>query len=259
MGSHSLLQGNLPRDWTQVSCIAGRFFYHLTHQGSPKAVLNSCNGIHPLILCSDEETGPLRFFLLSKGLVPWWIDSRMQMSTQVSHFYMSHLLYHAGIILEPITGLLFPFIGHCLMEKAWSGGSRGTESIQHCWSHTEFSLRATSITVPWSPLQLRNAQPQRLYWSALFIYVKAKWKLGCKILVLHCAQREHRLWSQQIWVKILVLPLANPGNMNKWLHITDHQAFYLKPALIIPKEYQGLFFRYQGLLIPISRTVIRNY
>ena len=25
-----------PRDWTQVSCSAGRFFYHLSHQGSPK-------------------------------------------------------------------------------------------------------------------------------------------------------------------------------------------------------------------------------
>ena len=24
-----------PRDWTQVSCIAGRFFYHLSHQGNP--------------------------------------------------------------------------------------------------------------------------------------------------------------------------------------------------------------------------------
>ena len=24
-----------PRDWTQVSCIAGRFFYHLSHWGSP--------------------------------------------------------------------------------------------------------------------------------------------------------------------------------------------------------------------------------
>ena len=80
---------------------------------------------------------------------------------------------------------------------------------------------------------------------------KPKWKLGCKILVLHCAQREHRLWSQQIWVKILVLPLANPGNMNKWLGITDHQAFYIKTELIIPKDYQGLFFS-------ISRIVDTN-
>ena len=36
VGSHSLLQGIFqPRDWTQVSCIVGRFFYHLSHQGSP--------------------------------------------------------------------------------------------------------------------------------------------------------------------------------------------------------------------------------
>ena len=24
-----------PRDWAQVSCIAGRFFYQLSHKGSP--------------------------------------------------------------------------------------------------------------------------------------------------------------------------------------------------------------------------------
>ena len=28
-----------PRDWTWVSCIAGRFFYHLSHQGSPPSFL----------------------------------------------------------------------------------------------------------------------------------------------------------------------------------------------------------------------------
>ena len=26
-----------PRDQTQVSCITGRFFYHLSHQGSPES------------------------------------------------------------------------------------------------------------------------------------------------------------------------------------------------------------------------------
>ena len=39
VGSHSLLQARgsfQPRDWTRVSCIAGRFFYHLSHQGSPE-------------------------------------------------------------------------------------------------------------------------------------------------------------------------------------------------------------------------------
>ena len=36
VGCHSLLQGSSqPRDWTGVSCIVGRFFYHLSHQGSP--------------------------------------------------------------------------------------------------------------------------------------------------------------------------------------------------------------------------------
>ena len=29
-------ESSQPRDWTQVSCIAGGFFYHLNHQGSPK-------------------------------------------------------------------------------------------------------------------------------------------------------------------------------------------------------------------------------
>ena len=37
-----------PRDWTQVSCIAGRFFYHLSHQGrssvySRDEKLSSCS------------------------------------------------------------------------------------------------------------------------------------------------------------------------------------------------------------------------
>ena len=39
VGSHSLLQARgsfQPRDWTCVSCIAGRFFYHLSHQESPQ-------------------------------------------------------------------------------------------------------------------------------------------------------------------------------------------------------------------------------
>ena len=27
-----------PRDWTWVSCIAGKFFYHLSHQGSPSNI-----------------------------------------------------------------------------------------------------------------------------------------------------------------------------------------------------------------------------
>ena len=37
IGSHALLQRIFPtRDRTQVSCISGGFFYHLSHWGSPR-------------------------------------------------------------------------------------------------------------------------------------------------------------------------------------------------------------------------------
>ena len=35
---------SLPRDWTRVSCIADRFFYHLSHQGSNRLASCLCYG-----------------------------------------------------------------------------------------------------------------------------------------------------------------------------------------------------------------------
>ena len=52
VGCHSLLQGIFrPRDQTQISCIVGRFFNHLSHQGSPTStIVNSLPPISHSIL-----------------------------------------------------------------------------------------------------------------------------------------------------------------------------------------------------------------
>ena len=49
-----------PRDGTQVSCVAGGCFYHLSHQGSPKQII--------LILASRAEVFPLRSQQKKSGL-----------------------------------------------------------------------------------------------------------------------------------------------------------------------------------------------
>ena len=36
-----------PRNKTWVSCISGKFFYHLSHQGSPESMLSSNSSLYP--------------------------------------------------------------------------------------------------------------------------------------------------------------------------------------------------------------------
>ena len=61
MSSHSLLQGSSqPRDWTWVSCIAGRFFYCVSQEGSPlyynvNAFINFLNLFHFYKILPDKQ------------------------------------------------------------------------------------------------------------------------------------------------------------------------------------------------------------
>ena len=62
---HSLLQRSTqPRDWTQVFYIAGRFFYHLSHQGI-HFIYNCVKELHPIIyfhicVCKRESSSTWR-------------------------------------------------------------------------------------------------------------------------------------------------------------------------------------------------------
>ena len=62
---HSLLQRSTqPRDWTQVFYIAGRFFYHLSHQGI-HFIYNCVKELHPIIyfhicVCKGESSSTWR-------------------------------------------------------------------------------------------------------------------------------------------------------------------------------------------------------
>ena len=83
-----------PRDWTQLSCIAGRLFYHLSHQGSPEleelkaqklkeganrlgSFLLCCPVVEPCLGVGDRL--PHRGFLL---IIGGWRDQETRLHLQ---------------------------------------------------------------------------------------------------------------------------------------------------------------------------------
>ena len=94
-----------PRDWTQVSCIADRFFYHLSHQGSQILTDTKVNKRH----CPSCVSG-------STGVLPRKL---------------------VGIIFDVMHTVLYK---RCLYNRAWRhrwkavslSDVKGTLHIQHC-------------------------------------------------------------------------------------------------------------------------------
>ena len=70
VGSHSLLQGIFqPRDQTQVSCIAGRFFHRLSHEGSLYIYVCMCIYIYIYIYIYNILFQSLFHYRLLRGIV----------------------------------------------------------------------------------------------------------------------------------------------------------------------------------------------
>lgn len=95
-----------------------------THKQSWNPVIKS---MHSCIFQMRKVTHWLslsfqRFTWVSQWMPEWELAHRSLLCAPI--YYR-----HAGIILEPITGLLFPLPGHCLVEKGLSGGPKATENI----------------------------------------------------------------------------------------------------------------------------------
>ena len=65
------------RDWTQVSCITSGFFYHLSHQGSPKCINTTINvALHlentwSMLVEDPLEDGLATHSSILAGKIPW--------------------------------------------------------------------------------------------------------------------------------------------------------------------------------------------
>ena len=118
-----------PKDRTQVSCIAGRFFYHLSHQGSPR-ILEWVD--HPFSRGSSwirNQTGVsctavwffsswLSAYLRLLVSLPTVLIPACDSSSPAFHMmYSAYKLYKQGDKIEP-GSLLFQF-GTSLFFHIW--------------------------------------------------------------------------------------------------------------------------------------------
>ena len=120
VGSLSLLQGiSQPRDRTQVSCIAGRFFYQLSHKGSPRILEWVA---YPFSSRSSQLRNLIRVSCIADGFLTNWAmrEAPTLVKTDLLLSLFNQILTSSWNTLMGTSETLFcQLSGNSLAQSSW--------------------------------------------------------------------------------------------------------------------------------------------